>query len=104
MASRPSARRAAAALNGERASARATETGPRRNGAGGSAAKRAAVGERRDELVIVRGGHEHGSGLALAVVAERTFAWPHNVRRLRIQSERNPNHAYRLPAVCAANC
>ena len=41
--------------------------------------------------VIARRGTEHGSGLGRwRWVVERTFAWLHNYRRLRIRWERDP--------------
>jgi len=42
--------------------------------------------------MIARRGTEHGSGLGRwRWVVERTFAWLHNLRRLRIRWERDPN-------------
>ncbi len=41
--------------------------------------------------LIARRGTEHGSGLGRwRWVVERTFAWLHNLRRLRIRWERDP--------------
>jgi transposase len=40
--------------------------------------------------IIARRGHEHGSGLgAVRWVVERTFAWLHSFRRLRLRYERS---------------
>ena len=56
--------------------------------------------------VIARRGTEHGSGLGRwRWVVERTFAWLHNYRRLRIRWERDPLvHVAFLTLACALIC
>lgn len=56
--------------------------------------------------VIARRATEHGSGLGrVRWVVERTFAWLHNFRRLRIRWERNPSmHRALLSLGCALIC
>ncbi len=56
--------------------------------------------------VIARRGIEHGSGLGeLRWVVERTFAWLHQFRRLRIRWERRPElHLAFLNLACALIC
>lgn len=56
--------------------------------------------------VIARRGSEHGSGLGkLRWVVERTFSWLHQLRRLRIRWERDPNlHLAFLSLGCALIC
>ena len=56
--------------------------------------------------VIARRGTEHGSGLGRwRWVVERTFAWLHNYRRLRIRWERDPVvHMAFLTLACALIC
>jgi transposase len=56
--------------------------------------------------VIARRGSEHGSGLGRwRWVVERSFAWLHDFRRLRIRWERDPNlHIASLTIACAAIC
>jgi transposase len=47
--------------------------------------------------LIAHRGAEHGSGLGkVRWVVERTFAWPHNFRRLRTRYERHdtPHEAF----------
>jgi transposase len=58
------------------------------------------------EPVISRRGTEHGSGLGRwRWVVERTFAWLHNYRRLRIRWEREPLvHMAFLTLACALIC
>ena len=55
---------------------------------------------------IARRGTKHGSGLGRwRWVVERTFAWLHNYRRLRIRWERNPVvHLAFLILACALIC
>jgi transposase len=55
---------------------------------------------------IARRGTEHGSGLGRwRWVVERTFAWLHNYRRLRIRWERDPVvHMAFLALACALIC
>ncbi len=55
---------------------------------------------------IARRGTEHGSGLGRwRWVVERTFAWLHNYRRLRIRWERDPVvHMAFLTLACALIC
>ncbi len=55
--------------------------------------------------VIARRGTAHGSGLGtLRWVVERTFAWLHQFRRLRIRSERRPDlHEAFLSLACASS-
>ncbi len=56
--------------------------------------------------VIARRGIEHGSGLGeLRWVVERTFAWLHQFRRLRLRWERRPElHLAFLSLACALIC
>jgi transposase len=56
--------------------------------------------------VIAPRGTEHGSGLGRwRWVVERTFAWLHNYRRLRIRWERDPVvHMAFLTLACALVC
>jgi len=56
--------------------------------------------------VIARRGTEHGSGLGKERwVVERTFAWLHNLRRLRIRYERDPGlHMAFMLLGCAVVC
>ena len=56
--------------------------------------------------VIARRGQEHGSGLGKERwVVERTFAWLHNLRRLRIRYERDPElHMAFMLLGCAVVC
>jgi transposase len=58
------------------------------------------------EPVISRRGTEHGSGLGRwRWVVERTFAWLHNYRRLRIRWEYDPAvHMAFLTLACALIC
>jgi transposase len=57
----------------------------------------------RDDLERIQ---EHGSGLGRwRWVVERTFAWLHNYRRLRIRWERDPIvHMAFLTLACAFIC
>jgi len=56
---------------------------------------------RSIEPLIARRGEEHGSGLgAQRWVVERSFAWLHQFRRLRIRWERDPD----LHLACAIVC
>ena len=56
--------------------------------------------------VIARRNTEHGSGLGKERwVVERTFAWLHNLRRLRIRYERHPElHMAFMLLGCAVVC
>jgi transposase len=56
--------------------------------------------------VIARRGDEHGSGLGRERwVVERTFAWLHNLRRLRTRYERDPQlHQAFMSLGCAVIC
>jgi transposase len=56
--------------------------------------------------VIARRGAEHGSGLGTERwVVERTFAWLHNLRRLRIRYERRAElHLAFMQLGCAVVC
>jgi transposase len=56
--------------------------------------------------VIARRNTVHGSGLGKERwVVERTFAWLHNLRRLRIRYERNPElHMAFMLLGCAVVC
>jgi transposase len=67
---------------------------------------RRALWARGVKPVIARRGSEHGSGLGRwRWVVERSFAWLHNFRRLRIRWERDPNlHIAFLTIACAAIC
>jgi transposase len=65
-----------------------------------------ALRSRGVKPAIARRGTEHGSGLGRwRWVVERTFAWLHNYRRLRIRWERNPVvHMAFLTLACALIC
>ena len=67
---------------------------------------RRALWARGVKPVIARRGTDHGSGLGRwRWVVERTFAWLHNLRRLRIRWERDPViHTAFLTLGCAAIC
>jgi transposase len=67
---------------------------------------RRALRERGVEPVIARRGTGHGSGLGSERwVVERTFAWLHNLRRLRTRYERLPEmHFAFLRLGCAVIC
>jgi transposase len=67
---------------------------------------RRALHERGVEPVIARRGISHGSGLGSERwVVERTFAWLHNLRRLRTRYERLPElHFAFLRLGCAVIC
>ena len=56
--------------------------------------------------LIARRGSEHGSGLGKERwVVERTFAWLHNLRRLRIRYERSADlHLAFMLLGCAVVC
>jgi transposase len=56
--------------------------------------------------VIARRGTEHGSGLGkLRWVVERTFAWLHAFKRLRIRHERRADvHQALLKLACSVIC
>lgn len=56
--------------------------------------------------VIARRNTQHGSGLGKERwVVERTFAWLHNLRRLRIRYERDPGlHMAFMLLGCAVVC
>lgn len=56
--------------------------------------------------VIARRATEHGSGLGRQRwVVERTFAWLHNLRRLRTRYERDPDlHLAFMLIGCAVVC
>jgi transposase len=58
------------------------------------------------KAVIARRATEHGSGLGrVRWVVERTFAWLHNFRRLRIRWEREASlHRALLSLGCALIC
>ncbi len=58
------------------------------------------------EPVIARRNSGHGSGLGKQRwVVERTFAWLHNLRRLRIRYERHPElHMAFMLLGCAVVC
>jgi transposase len=58
------------------------------------------------EPLIARRGEEHGSGLgAQRWVVERSFAWLHQFRRLRIRWERDPDqHLAFMHLACAIVC
>lgn len=62
--------------------------------------------KRGVEPVIARRGTEHGSGLGKQRwVVERTFAWLHNLRRLRIRYERDADlHLAFMLLGCAVVC
>jgi transposase len=61
---------------------------------------------RRVKPRIARRGTEHGSGLGrVRWVVERTFAWLHNFRRLRIRCERDAALHYALLSLaCSLIC
>jgi transposase len=67
---------------------------------------RRALWRRGVKPVIARRGTEHGSGLGRwRWVVERTFAWLHNFRRLRIRWGRDPAiHNAFLTLGCAVIC
>ena len=67
---------------------------------------RRALWRRGVKPVIAHRGTEHGSGLGRwRWVVERTFAWLHNFRRLRIRWERDPAiHNAFLTLGCAVIC
>ena len=67
---------------------------------------RQALRERGIEPVIARRRTEHGSGLGkYRWVVERTHAWLHNFRRLRIRFERRANiHEAFLKLGCSLIC
>ena len=67
---------------------------------------RRALWRRNVKPVIARRQTAHGSGLGRwRWVVERTFAWLHNFRRLRIRWERDPiMHTAFLTLACAAIC
>jgi transposase len=67
---------------------------------------RRALRARGVHPIIARRGAEHGSGLgAQRWVVERTFAWPHNFRRLRIRYERvSELHLAFMLLGCAVIC
>jgi transposase len=67
---------------------------------------RRALWRRGVKPVIARRNTEHGSGLGRwRWVVERTFAWLHNFRRLRIRWERDPIiHTAFLTLACAVIC
>jgi transposase len=56
--------------------------------------------------IIARRATEHGSGLGtLRWVVERTFAWLHQFRRLRVRWERRPElHEAFMHLACALIC
>lgn len=58
------------------------------------------------EPLIARRGEEHGSGLGRERwVVERSFAWLHQFRRLRIRWERDPDlHLAFMHLACAIVC
>ena len=67
---------------------------------------RRALWARGVKPTIARRGSQHGSGLGRwRWVVERTFAWLHNFRRLRIRWEHDPViHTAFLTLGCAAIC
>ena len=67
---------------------------------------RRALWERGIKPIIARRQTEHGSGLGrLRWVVERTFAWLHQLRRLRIRWERDPIlHLAFMSLGCALIC
>jgi transposase len=67
---------------------------------------RRALWQRNVKPIIGRRGEQHGSGLGrIRWVIERTFAWLHNLRRLRLRYERSGalHHAF-LKLGCAVIC
>ena len=62
--------------------------------------------ERGVKPIIARRGQGHGSGLGkVRWVVERTFAWLHSLRRLRIRYERYPEiHTALLVLACSILC
>jgi transposase len=67
---------------------------------------RRQVWRRGVKPVIARRQTEHGSGLGRQRwVVERTFAWLHHFRRLRIRWERDPElHLAFMHLACAVIC
>ena len=67
---------------------------------------RRALRSRGVKPAIARRGVEHGSGLGTERwVVERTFAWLHSFRRLRIRYERSPElHLAFMLLGCALIC
>ena len=67
---------------------------------------RRALWSRGVKPVIARRATEHGSGLGkLRWVVQRTFAWLHQFRRLRLRWERRPErHATFMHLACAFIC
>lgn len=67
---------------------------------------RRALWSRGVKPIIARRQTEHGSGLGRwRWVVERTFAWLHNFRRLRVRWERDPIiHIAFLTLACAGIC
>jgi transposase len=61
---------------------------------------------RGGKPILARRATEHGSGLARRRwVVERTFAWLHQFRRLRIRCERRPElHQAFMHLACAFIC
>jgi len=62
--------------------------------------------QRRIEPILAKRGTPHGSGLGVfRWVVERTLAWLHQYRRLRIRYERRPDiHEAFLSIGCALIC
>jgi transposase len=67
---------------------------------------RRALWARGVKPIIARRATEHGSGLGrMRWVVERTFAWLHQFRRLRIRWERRPElHQAFMRLACAFIC
>jgi transposase len=67
---------------------------------------RRALWARGVKPIIARRGEDHGSGLGkIRWVVERTFAWLHNLRRLRTRYERcDRRHLACLKLGCAVVC
>jgi transposase len=64
-----------------------------------------ALWRRGVKPLIARRGTEHGSGpVRWRWVVERTFAWLHNARRLRIRRERHPVMHTAFALGCAVIC